>query len=224
MQYKIPWLEGAILAAVTLAAGGAHAQSSAAEERLRDQLRQATVQLRDAQDSIADLKAQLEKANNQLEAQRAAPAVAKPKPNTAENAALRTAVEERDQRITEYQQRLEDTQKLLGQWQQAYHQAAALAKARDADAKKLEAQYAEASRRGETCAKDNAELVKISRQLLDRYTKKGVWSSLLDAEPVTQIHRIRLEALAQDYHADIEDHVAPPPPPDPVSTSTPPPQ
>jgi DNA repair exonuclease SbcCD ATPase subunit len=224
MQYKILRLEGAILAAMTLAAGGAHAQSSVAEERLRDQLRQTTLQLRDAQDSIADLKAQLEKADNQLEAQHAAPAAAPPKPDTAENAALRTAVEERNQRIIDVQQRLEDSQKLLGQWQQAYQQAAALARARDADAKKFEARYAEASTRGETCARDNAELVNISRQLLDRYKKKGVWSALLDEEPVTQIHRIRLEALAQDYHADIEDHVAPPPPPDPVSTPTPPPQ
>jgi chromosome segregation ATPase len=224
MQYKIPRLEGAILATMTLAAGGAHAQSSGAEERLRDQLRQTTVQLRDAQDSIADLKAQLENANNQLQAQHAAPAVAQPKPNTAENAALRAAVEERNQRIIDVQQRLEDSQKLLGQWQQAYQQAAALAKARDVDAKRFEARYAEASARGETCAKDNAELVNISRQLLDHYTKKGVWSALLDKEPITQIHRIRLEALAQDYHAGIEDHVAPPPPPDPESTPTPPPQ
>lgn len=217
MHYKIPWLEGVILATLTLAAGGAAAQSSVAEERMRDQLRQTTVQLRDAQDSIADLKAQLEKANSQLEAQRAAPAVARPKPNSAETTALRNAVEERNQRIIDVQQRLEDEQKLLGQWQQAYQQAAGLAKARDADAKKFEAQYAEASRRGETCGKDNAELVKISRQLLDRYKKKGVWSALRDEEPITQIHRILLEALAQDYHADIEDHVAPPPPPDPVS-------
>ena len=224
MQYKILRLEGAILAAMTLAAGGAHAQSSVAEERLRDQLRQTTLQLRDAQDSIADLKAQLEKADNQLEAQHAAPAAAPPKADTAENAALRTAVEERNQRIIDVQQRLEDSQKLLGQWQQAYQQAAALARARDADAKKFEARYAEASTRGETCAKDNAELVNISRQLLDHYTKKGVWSALLDKEPITQIHRIRLEALAQDYHAGIEDHVAPPPPPAPESTPTPPSQ
>jgi peptidoglycan hydrolase CwlO-like protein len=223
MHYKFRWLEGAILATMTLAAVGVHAQSSVAEERLRDQLRQTTVQLRDAQDSIADLKAQLEKANSQLEAQHAALAVAPPKPNTAEIAALRTAVEERNQRIVDVQQRLEDSQKLLGQWQQAYQQAAALARARDLDAKNFEARYAEASARGETCAKDNLELVNISRQLLDRYTKKGVWSALLDEEPITQIHRIRLEALAQDYHADIEDHVAPPPP-EPVSTPTPPPQ
>ena len=213
-----------MLATMTLAAGGAHADASGAEERLRDQLRQTTLQLRDAQDSIADLRAQLEKANNQLEAQHAAPAVARAKPNTAENAALRTAVEERNQRIIDVQQRLGDSQKLLGQWQQAYQQAAALAMARDAEAKKFEARYAEASTRGETCAKDNAELVNISRQLLDHYTKKGVWSALLDKEPITQIHRIRLEALAQDYHAGIEDHVAPPPPPAPESTPTPPSQ
>ena len=229
MQYKIPWLEGAIWATMTLAAGGAHAQTSTAEERLRDQLRQTTVQLRDAQDSIADLRAQLEKANGQLEAQRAAPAEAVPKPNTAQITALNAAIEQRDHVISEYQQRFDESQKFLGQWQRAYNQAAALAKARDSDAKRLEARLTEVGTRGETCAKDNAELVSISRRLLDHYQKKGVWSALLDAEPITQIHRNRLEALAQDYHAGIEDHVAPPPPPpqspsDPPPTPTPPPQ
>jgi chromosome segregation ATPase len=204
-------VRGAIIAGWALAASHAQAQASATEERLRDQLRQTTVQLRDAQDSMADLKAQLDKANAQLEAQRPALAAPPAKPNSTETTTLRAAVEERNQRISEVQQRLEDSQKLLAQWQQAYQQAAGLAKARDADAKKFEGLYGEARTRGDTCAKDNAELVEISRQLLDRYKKKGVWAALKDDEPITQMHRIRLEALAQDYHAEIEDHALPAP-------------
>lgn len=207
MGIKNEGLAGIVLAIGLVAAGSVHAQATATEERLRDQLRQTTLQLRDAQDTVTDLKAQLERATAQLESQRAAvTSAAQTKSAGKETAELQRAVDERNQRITEVQERLEQSQTLLGQWQQAYNQAAALAKARDADAKRFEAQLTDTNARVQKCTNDNAELVSISNRILDRYKKKGVWSALRDDEPVTRIHRIRLEALAQDYHASIVDH------------------
>ena len=211
MRAKNEGTAGLMLAIGLVAGGSVHAQATATEERLRDQLRQTTVQLRDSQDAMADLKAQLERATAQLESQRtAAPSVAQTKSAGKAAAELRRAVDERDQRITDAQEHLLQSQKLLGQWQQAYNQAAALAKARDADAKRFEAQLIDTNARVQACTNDNAELVSISNQILDRYQKKGVWSALRDDEPVTQIHRIRLQALAQDYHASIVDHTITP--------------
>lgn len=214
MSQHTPIRSGLALAALWMLVGpAAHGQTSAAEERLRDQLRQTTVQLRDAQDTVADLRSQLDAANKQLEAQRAAVATASAAPRRTDNAAaeLRKAVEERNQRLEETQQQLGSSQKLLGQWQQAYNQAAALARARDADAKKFEGQYQEVNARMQTCTADNAELVRISQELLHRYKSKGVWQALKTGDPITQLSRVKLEALAQDYHISIDDHsIAPP--------------
>jgi hypothetical protein len=38
-----------------------------------------------------------------------------------------------------------------------------------------------------------------TRQLLERYEKKGCMSSLLEQEPFTQIKRVELENLVEDY-------------------------
>ncbi|MGH8446732.1 MAG: hypothetical protein ACREVL_15785, partial [Solimonas sp.] len=106
---------------------------------------------------------------------------------------------------------LDEREQAVQQWKQAYEQAAQLARTRDADAKQLDQQQQALSARAETCERDNGELVGIGEELLGRYRDKGVWAALRDSEPVTGIPRVRLEALAQQYHARIVDLKARPP-------------
>jgi hypothetical protein len=182
-----------------------HAQATA-EDHLRDQLRQTTLQLRQALDDNADLKAKLD----QLGAQQA-PAAPAPKPPVDEQAAaLRRNASAQAAQIAALQQELDASKQSLAQWQKGYQDAAEQSRSRGADAKKFEAQFQDADHRAAACSADNAQLVQISNELLERYKNKGVWSTIADRELLTGIHRVELEKAAQDYHARIVDSTVQP--------------
>jgi hypothetical protein len=50
-----------------------------------------------------------------------------------------------------------------------------------------------------TCEKKNAELYRISSDLMDKYQSKGLVSVMLLAEPFTQIERVKMQSLMQEY-------------------------
>ena len=184
------------------------AESSAAEQQLRDQLRRTTLELRETQDENATLKARQAELSGQLAAQPAAPVVKKA--DDGRVAALQRTLQEQAARQQAMEQQLEDAQKTLAQWQQAYQQAAEVARARDAAANKYQAQYEQSNAAGESCVQKNAELVQISDELLQHYENKGVWESFRDQEPFTQLHRVKLEKLAQEYHDKVVNNTVPP--------------
>ncbi len=49
------------------------------------------------------------------------------------------------------------------------------------------------------CEKKNAELYQISVELMEKYQSKGIISSLLQAEPFTQLEKVRVQNLLQEY-------------------------
>lgn len=51
----------------------------------------------------------------------------------------------------------------------------------------------------DTCAEKNRQLYQAGMEITERYEKKGVWQSLMAAEPVTQLKRVELEGLVQEY-------------------------
>jgi pyruvate/2-oxoglutarate dehydrogenase complex dihydrolipoamide acyltransferase (E2) component len=177
---------------------------------MRDMLRQTTIELRDAQNQNVELRSQIE----QMKAQQATAAAApKPKASPApEIAALDRARRELDvsrSSVEELRRAVEERDKVLAQWKQALEQTEQLARTRDADAKRLDQRQQDLDTRLQTCERDNSELVGIANELLTRYREKGVWDALRDAEPVTGIHRVKLETFAQQYHAKIVDRQAP---------------
>ena len=49
------------------------------------------------------------------------------------------------------------------------------------------------------CTADNQKLGALSKELLSRYADKGMWDAMLVREPLTQIKRVELENLVQQY-------------------------
>ena len=49
------------------------------------------------------------------------------------------------------------------------------------------------------CEKKNAQLYRISMDLMDKYQSKGFISVLLQAEPFTQLERVKIQNLMQEY-------------------------
>jgi chromosome segregation ATPase len=56
----------------------------------------------------------------------------------------------------------------------------------------------------QTCEDKNTALYKVGTDLLGRYRGKGVVDALKQAEPFTQIERVRVENLWQEYHDKLD--------------------
>lgn len=56
----------------------------------------------------------------------------------------------------------------------------------------------------QSCESKNAELVQVNRELLDHYRKKGVFDALLQREPLTQLKRVEIENVVQEYQDRID--------------------
>jgi len=194
MRYR--WVLPGLL--LGLACGTAQAQADA-EQRLRDALRQTTLQLRQLQDENAELRAKQQAAEQQL--------AAKPKATAADAqlAGARRALEAKTAAAATLQQQLDDAQKALAEWQQARQQAVDLARKRDADATRYQALYEQDEARAHSCEQKNAQLYTLGNELLEHYRNKGLWDTLRDDEPFTGVHRVQLEKLAQDYHDKLLD-------------------
>lgn len=54
------------------------------------------------------------------------------------------------------------------------------------------------------CKSNNARLAEISEDLVEKYKDKGVMGALLQKEPLTQVKKVELEQLVQEYLEKIE--------------------
>lgn len=55
------------------------------------------------------------------------------------------------------------------------------------------------------CVENNVKLYQTGLDVLTRYERKGVWESMVQAEPITQINRVKIENLVQDYRGRLRD-------------------
>lgn len=198
----------ALLAGLMLCAGLAGAQSTEGEARLRAQLRDSTLQLRQAQDENASLRAHQQELEQQLKAGGAAPT----KGRDTDTSALRKALAQRDERLSDLQEQLIEAQVQLKRSQESSARTDGELRTSTGEVAQLRSQLQERQAAYERLQEQlrlsedkNRELVNISGELLSAYEGKGVWSTLTDAEPLTQIHRVRLQTLAQDYQIKIKD-------------------
>jgi chromosome segregation ATPase len=56
----------------------------------------------------------------------------------------------------------------------------------------------------EVCTAHNGKLAVISTELVDAYANKGVGKALLQKEPLTQMHKVEMEKLVQEYRDKID--------------------
>ena len=55
-----------------------------------------------------------------------------------------------------------------------------------------------------SCEDNNAQMVQINRELLARYERKGALDVMLQREPLTQLKRVEIENIAQEYQDKID--------------------
>ncbi len=184
--------------ALGLTAPLAAADAESAETRLRENLKATLLQLRStqndlvtaqsAQNALAEEKKSLGVQNDALKKQ----AVADHAETDKIIADLKAANADQTKEIT----RLNDT---LAKAKAAFEQAAALARAKEAERARLASELIVAQRRGDDLHVKNVALFKLGNEILVRYEKFGLGDAISAREPFVGLTRVKLETLAQDY-------------------------
>jgi chromosome segregation ATPase len=180
------------------------------EARLRDQLKKVIVQLREAQDEASALQAkqaavdkQTQDFTAQIDALKQQLAGAKGQSAGALDA--KKSLDAAETRAKAAEGQLAQLQTTLTKWQDAYKQAADVARTRDADAKSLAATNAGLQDQATRCVAKNVALYKTASEILDRYAHIG-WDDVLEQKEIfTQHARVELENQVQDYDDKLRD-------------------
>ena len=178
---------------IAAAAGPAWSQASP-EARMREQLKQAILDLRQAQDENAELKSKL-----------VAPPVVAPKDDGAERRA-RAEAKKQSSLVTELRAQLDTVQKQLEQSQAALTVAAAAQRSSQEQQVLSERGRVAAQQQNAACEVHNRRLVGISNELIQRYRDRGLTDVIASREPLTGLRRAELERLAQEYKGQVLEH------------------
>jgi hypothetical protein len=177
------------LAIVVLALLPALAADAQTDDRLRTQLRQVTIQLRQAQDDQAAAQAQKIAAEMERDQLKRQLAVAQAELARARHSGDRVGVVEGE---------LAKVKADLGQ-------AADAAQKDKVERERMQADVlATASMLG-ACQAKNAKLLAIANQILREYENFDMLDAVGANEPFTKLKRVELENLAQDYQDRIDD-------------------
>ena len=205
VRRALPLIALALLIAVPARLAYADADT---EARLREALRNATLQQRAAEDERAALAAKESESEKQIEALRAqvdeltkgGPAAKK---SEAEMAELNRRVSEQGEQLAQLNQSLE-------KWKAAYNEAANVARTKETDRAKLAGEVDGLTQRATGCETKNVELFKIGSEILSRYANVGFGDVVATREPFIGVKRVELQNLVQDYQDKLLDQKATP--------------
>lgn len=204
-SHLAPILLATILMNLSLSVLRAEDAPNPTETRLREALRQTTLQLRDAQNQQvtlqaakdqadkdnADLKAKLNALNAQI--------VTLTKQSADDKTASDKAIADLQANVADQKGQLVRLNQALAEWKNAYNQVAQLATDKEAARAKLALQAALLQRTVDDRETKNLELYRTGSEILTRYEKFGLGEAIGAKEPFVGLSRVKLETLVQGY-------------------------
>lgn len=139
-----------------------------------------------------------------------------------ENAVLAAQLAELKKQISDLGSKSGELEKKSGGQKKQFSELTEKYKEADSNLQQMTQQFAEASKslqhlqkekeqeqkrlsgNIQVCEKKNAQLYQVSTELMDKYKKKGVFSALLQAEPFTQLEKVKVDNLLQEYRDKTE--------------------
>jgi hypothetical protein len=180
-----------------------------ATTRLRETLRSTALQLRDAQNQIANLQgaqADSDAKNKELTDQ---VALLK-KHATDDKTVADTAIAALTAKAADQAEEIDKLKELLGKWQAAYRQVHDAAGVTEGERAKLADDKLVLKRRVAYLESKNVELFKLGNEILGRYEDFSLGNAISEKEPFIGITRTKLENLVQDYQDKLLDQRATP--------------
>ncbi|QXZ16945.1 DNA repair protein [Pseudomonas sp. AO-1] len=177
-------------------AQGAHAEGM--EERLRTQLRSTTQQLQTLQSQQAQASAAQLAAQNEAKA-----AQAQIKQLTAELAKARGVAEQlagQQQNLhSQTQAQVAASNEQVGKFKKAYDELLVMARAKEAERSKLQAQLAERDTQVQQCSVKNQQMYGVAKQILSAYENIDVAEVMKIRQPFAGSARVKFDELAQGF-------------------------
>jgi hypothetical protein len=199
-----------LLLLLTFAAPRAVADD-AAETRLRETLRSTMLQLRDAQNQIANLQGAQADSDAKNKALTDQLALLK-KHATDDKAVADNAIAALTAKAADQAADIAKLKELLGKWQSAYRQSHDDAGVAEAERAKLADDKLVLERRVAYLETKNVALFNVGNEILGRYQDFSLGNALSAKEPFVGVTRVKLENLIQDYQDKLLDQRATPAP------------
>jgi chromosome segregation ATPase len=191
MKTRFVWLGLGLLIAT-----GTHAEGM--EERLRTQLRSTTQQLQALQSQQAQASAAQLAAQNEAKA-----AQAQIKQLTAELAKTKGVAEQlagQQQSLhSQAQAQVAASAEQTGKFKKAYDELLVMARAKEAERSKLQAQLAERDTQVQQCSVKNQQMYGVAKQILTAYENIDVAEVMKIRQPFAGSARVKFDELAQGF-------------------------
>lgn len=171
-------------------------------DRLREALRTATAQARAAEDQRAALQAKLTSAEQERDRLR--------KQNETYRAQVKEAEQAYRQAVKDFNERLAERDDSLEKWKTAYAEAASVARAKDAERAKFEAEATSLKASTKALEAKNVRLGKIADEVVTKYEAMDPFEKVLDHDPVFGLKRVEHQNAAQDFRDKILEQKAKP--------------
>jgi hypothetical protein len=179
-------------------------QPGGAEAKLRESLRAATIQLRNAEGERATLQA----ANADLEAKNKAlsdQVEALTKKAAADQAEADRVSRELKAKVDERDQEIGTLRVSLDKWKADHQKISDFARGSEAQRAKLSEQVTALSQKVADQQRRNLSMYNLGTEILTRYEKFGLGTALTAREPFVGLTRVKFENLIQDYGDKLND-------------------
>ncbi|MFJ2326505.1 MULTISPECIES: DNA repair protein [Pseudomonas] len=191
MKTRFVWLGLGLLIAT-----GAHAEGM--EERLRTQLRSTTQQLQalqsqQAQASAAQLAAQNEAKAAQAQIKQLSAELAKAKGVAEQLAGQQQSLH------SQAQAQVAASAEQTGKFKKAYDELLVMARAKEAERSKLQAQLTERDTQVQQCSVKNQQMYGVAKQILTAYENIDVAEVMKIRQPFAGSARVKFDELAQGF-------------------------
>ena len=173
------------------------ARSDAESDRLREALRNATIQSRALEDQRAALQAKLTAVEQERERLK--------KQNDAFRAQVKEAEQAYRQAVKDFNDRLAERDESLEKWKSAYGEAATVARTKDAERSKFESEATALKANYNACVAKNGQLVRTGNDIVRQYEEMNPFEKMMDHEPAFGLKRVEHQNAAQDYRDKILD-------------------
>ncbi|MDD1008164.1 DNA repair protein [Pseudomonas shahriarae] len=195
MRTRFLWLGLGMLIATGASAEGM-------EERLRTQLRSTTQQLQALQSQQAQASAAQLAAQNEVKA-----AQAQIKQLTAELAKTKSLADQlvgQQQSLhSQAQAQVAASNEQTGKFKKAYDELLVMARAKEAERSKLQAQLTERDTQVQQCSAKNQQMYGVAKQILTAYENIDVAEVMKIHQPFAGSARVKFEELAQGFGDDL---------------------
>lgn len=193
---------GLSLLVVSALAASTAARADQESDRLREALRTATAQSRALEDQRAALQAKVTATEQERDRLR--------KQNEAYRAQVREAEQAYRQAVKDFNERIGERDESLEKWKSAYGEAASVARAKDADRAKFEAEATTFKASTKACEAKNVQLAKIAGDVVRQYEAMDPFEKVLDHDPVIGFKRVEHQNAVQDFRDKIIEQKAKP--------------